>query len=164
MLLPRCKISIIVLSGLEDSKSRILFFLKKGLVCLFLPFHIEPDLWGYTDAWPGVWGSLSTGSAGPEDQAAPASPGGARIRDRWDQIQPAGTQTKRQCTEVSGELTVKRSAKHQIQFAHECINILWNVLWKVLLLRYQNCMRWMRQVYSGVSYCSPAHCFGPTQL
>lgn len=77
------------------------------LLFLFLLFCIEPDLWDYTDAWPGIWGRLSTGSAGPEDQTAPQPPSGTRFRGHWDQVQPTCTQTTRQCTEVRGELDIK---------------------------------------------------------
>lgn len=77
---------------------------KKGLVYLFLSSSIEPDLWDHTDTWPGIWGGLSAGSAGPEDQAAPEPPSGTHLRDRRDQVQSTRTQTTRQRTEIIGEL------------------------------------------------------------
>lgn len=78
------------------------------LLCLF--YRAEPDLWDYPDARPGVRGSLSAGSAGPEDQTAPESPSRTRFRGHRDQVQPTCTQTTWQCTQVSGELDIPNAA------------------------------------------------------
>lgn len=137
-------------------------YLKGGcLLCLFLSFCIEPDLWDYTDAWPGIWGSLSAGSAGSEDQTSPEPPSGTRFRCHWDQVQPTCAQTTRQCTEVSGELDLKRIVvQDTVYSAHMHADFMEEFIGHILMEmhmsqcrvegRPRHSVRWKGQVYGGV--------------
>lgn len=129
LLLSLCSLCIMLFSEqktqLWNPESRI--STKPACSSSLVSFSLESDLWDYTDIGSGIWGGLSAGSAGPEDQTAPEPPSGAWVRSHRDQVQPTCTQTARQCAEVSG-----KTEKHTIiMTAYICsMNILLNTVYK----------------------------------